>query len=475
MRKIVLGVAATRRNVFDTKEAARYKDSILKKLRTYDDIEIVDIDDINAEGLLFDEKDLDAVVNKFIRSNVDGVFFPHVNFGTEFLVAKAARKIGKPVLLWGPRDDAPLPDGVRTRDTQCGLFASGKILRRMGVPFTYITNCHADDRQFENGLKLFTAVCGVVRAFRRIKILQISTRPAPFWTMIVNEGELLERFGVEICPISLTELLMGMDRVIAENGGEYKDTIEKIRCMNCETLNGTDRVSKIAAMKVYIKEMAEKNNCTAVSMQCWSAMQDAISLMPCVTNGLLFDEGLPSICETDIHGAISSIMLQEAVRRTSPIFFADLTIRHPDNNNAELLWHCGNFPASVAKEPQKVEIGRNFIMPSHAPGIGNWELKPGDITICRFDGDNGEYKLFMGQGKAVAGPGTMGTYVWFEVPDWEKWEYQLVTGPYVHHVAAAYGSACAVLYEACKYIPGLIPDPAQPIREEIENYLIRFL
>lgn len=472
MHKIKIGVAATRRDVFNAKEAARYKDIVLQKLQTYPDIEVVDINDVNAEGLLFDDNNLDAVTSKFIHAKVDGVFFPHGNFGTEYLVAKAAKEIGKPVLLWGPRDDAPQADGVRTRDTQCGLFATGKILRRMGVPFTYMTNCRVEDVEFENGIRLFSAVCGVVRAFRDIKILQISTRPAPFWTMIVNEGELLERFGVEVHPISLTEMLMGMEKVMEENGAAYRDTVEKISRMNCDALSGTDGISKIAAMKVFIRRKAEEHGCTAVSMQCWTALQDAISLMPCVTNGLLTDEGLPAMCETDIHGAISSIMLQEAVRRTSPVFFADLTVRHPENDHAELLWHCGNFPPSVAKDPGKAAIGCNFILPSQAPGIGNWELKEGPITVCRFDGDNGEYKLFMGQGKSVSGPRTIGTYVWFEVPDWKKWEYKLVCGPYVHHVAAAYGQVSAVLYEACKYITGLTPDPAQPTREEIEDFLV---
>lgn len=30
---------------------------------------------------------------------------------------------------------------MRLRDTQCSLFATGKVLRRFGVPFTYLTNC----------------------------------------------------------------------------------------------------------------------------------------------------------------------------------------------------------------------------------------------------------------------------------------------------------------------------------------------
>ncbi len=471
MEKLVLGVAATRRDVFDAKEAQRYKDIVLNEIRRYGVAEIVDIDDINAEGLLFDENDLCAIEKKFRAAGVNGLFFPHANFGTEFLVGKLAKRMGLPVLLWGPRDDAPGEGGVRSRDSQCGLFASGKVLRRFGVPFTYITNCRVTDEEFKKGFANFIAVCGIVKAFRNIKILQISTRPAPFWTMIVNEGELLERYGIEVFPITLTEMLMGMEDIKKESGQDFKDAVAKINKFDCATLEGTDGIANIAAMKVLIKRTAEQNGCNAVCMQCWTALQDAINLMPCAANGLLADEGLPTMCETDIHGCISSLVLQAAVKYTSPIFFADLTVRHPENDNAELLWHCGNFPPSCAKEPDKASIGINFVLESHAPGIGNFELKHDDITICRFDGDNGEYSMFIGEGKAVDGPMTSGTYVWMEVPDWKKWEHKLVTGPYVHHCAGAYGKVAVALFEACKYI-GVTPDPADPTRDEIEYQLI---
>jgi L-fucose isomerase-like protein len=193
--------------------------------------------------------------------------------------------------------------------------------------------------------------------------------------------------------------------------------------------------------------------------------------MPCVANGLLTDDGIPTICETDIHGAITSIMLQEAAGGESPIFFADLTIRHPENDNAELLWHCGNFPPSLIKEGDKAYIDYNFIMPSHCPGVGVFEIKGGDITVCRFDGDHGEYSMMMGEGRSVDGPKNKGTYVWFEVKDWPMWEKRIVEGPYVHHCAGVHGKVSHILYEACKYLPGLEPDPFEPTKEEIEERL----
>lgn len=34
--------------------------------------------------------------------------------------------------------------------------------------------------------------------------------------------------------------------------------------------------------------------------------------MPCAVNALLNDEGIPVVCETDIHGAITSLMVEAA-------------------------------------------------------------------------------------------------------------------------------------------------------------------
>jgi hypothetical protein len=74
-----------------------------------------------------------------------------------------------------------------------------------------------------------------------------------------------------------------------------------------------------------------------------------------------------------------------------------------------------------------------------AEGQGHWELKPGALTLCRFDDLEGEYHLFAGEGKSTDGPETVGNYVWLEVDDWKKWEERLMYGPYIHHVGGVYG------------------------------------
>ena len=157
-------------------------------------IEVVDIEDINEEGLLYDDGDVWEIAEKFLKAGVDGLFLPHCNFGTEYVCARLAKTLRIPVLLWGPRDERPDENGIRLRDSQCGLFATGKVFRRFGIPFTYLTNCRLSDPEFANGISNFLAVCNVVKAFRSIRILQIGPRPFDFWSTMCNEGELLEKF-----------------------------------------------------------------------------------------------------------------------------------------------------------------------------------------------------------------------------------------------------------------------------------------
>ena len=150
--KIRLGYAPTRRAIFSAPAAIQYRKLIADRLR---------------------ELDIDFVL-------------PHANFGTEYECGRLAKELGVPVLLWGPRDERPDEKGMRLRDSQCGLFATGKVLRRFRVPFTYMNNCNLEDPEFERGIRDFLAVCNVVKVFRHTRILQIGPRPFDFWSTMCN-------------------------------------------------------------------------------------------------------------------------------------------------------------------------------------------------------------------------------------------------------------------------------------------------
>lgn len=464
MEKIKLGYAPTRRSIFSAPDALKYRNLTADRLRELG-VDFVDITDINDEGLLFDDADMWRIAEKFKAEKIDGLFLPHCNFGTEYVCARLAKELNVPVLLWGPLDERPESNGVRLRDTQCGLFATGKVLRRFQVPFTYMTNCRLSDPVFERGLRDFMAVCNVVKTFRHMRILQISTRPFDFWTTMCNEGELLERFNIQLSPIPMPELTQEMRLAKQQTPDEVEQVLGYIR-ENMDVRIAEEALENVAALKVAMKHLVKKYGCGAVAIQCWNALQQEIGIMPCAANALMNDEGIPVVCETDIHGAITALLVEAAGMGETRSFFADWTVRHPDIENGELLQHCGPWPVSVAQ--QKPVLG--YPLAFKHPGSLTAEAKHGDLTLCRFDGDNGEYSMLLGNAKGVDGPNCMGTYLWIEVENIKRLEDKIVCGPYIHHCVGIHKNVVPVLYEACKYIH-VTPDFYDPIEEQVRAYL----
>jgi len=125
-----LGFMPTRRNFFSKEDALKYKKITAEAINQLvpEGVKIYDLEWLNDEGLLYDDLDAKKVAAYFNKNEVDALFAPHCNFGTENAVAQVARQVQKPLLIWGPRDEAPLPSGKRLRDSQCGLFATSKVL-----------------------------------------------------------------------------------------------------------------------------------------------------------------------------------------------------------------------------------------------------------------------------------------------------------------------------------------------------------
>lgn len=453
--KLTLGVAPTRRGISSNRKGAFTPEAALvNKNQTLAainmlkdaDVEIVSIDWLNDQGLMFDYAHAEAIAAHFKAAGVDALFVPHCNFGCEEAVGKLAQLMQKPVLLWGPRDEKIGDDGSRATDTQCGLFASSRLMMRYGVPYTYIENCRVTDLAFTQGFVDFLAVVSVVKTFKNLRIGQINSRPKFFTSVMYNESELLEKFGIEIVPINIGLVKQKMDEILKDKG----ETIENISADLCCRIDcsepGKDWTKKVAALKMAYLELAEQFKCNALASECWTVMPQILGVMPCLALAELTEAGLPVSCETDVNGIITSALLSAAARGKTPSFFGEFTMRHPNDDNTELIWHCGPYPYSLKKDNAQPKILQER---------PNWEIKGGNITIARFDGDRGKYKLLAGHAVGVDGPSTTGTYIWAKVDNWPKWERKFIEGPYIHHVSCIHGQFASVMKEACKYIPGL--------------------
>ena len=455
-RSVKLGFCPIGKFVFSHEDALRYKVLIEQKLKLWG-IEYVSIEGVLPDGIVRDQSHVDLVVNHFKRAGVDAVFMPHCNFGTEGAVGMIGAKLGVPVLLWGPRDEAPQPDGRRLRDSLCGMFASSKVLHKLNVPFTYIENCRIDDPVFRNGVDLFLRAVNVADVFRRgVRIGHLGQRIDFFWTTIINESELLERFKVEVLPLDMVEFVRRTkDRAEKHRSGylaELKELKESARIVGFD--DDTPMINVLATRDEML-ELGDKNALEGMAVQDFNSLVDEMGAYCFYADSAVADHYALGY-ESDIHGALTGVLLQRAALNQTPSYLVDLTIRHPENDNGILLWHAG-APLSMRDEADPVKIGHHWILPSPLSGMTHFRLKGGDITVARFDGDRSQYQLAIGQGKSIDGPFTQNNYVWMEVDNWAHWEKTIMEGPFIHHTGMAYGQYGDALVEACKYVPGLEP------------------
>ena len=420
---------------------------------TTDKVSFVDSKGLGTKDLIHDAKSAAAMVERMKREGVDAVFIVNCNFGNEEAAADIAKAMGKPVLLWAPLDDEYYVDGMRPTDSQCGLFGVSRQMQRFHIPFSHLPCCRVESDEFKDGFLSFVRVACMVKNFTGLRIGQIGLRPAPFYSVIWNEGELMEKFGLKIIPINFALIEQRMKATLDERPAEMKEIVDGIR-KNYRMDDLTPKyVDTMAAYAVTLKRLYTEFDLDAISAECWTAtpvMFDGFA--PCTVYSILNDMGYLVSCESDMHCLLTMILLKSATLGEGKPLFGEFTVRHPEDRNAELLWHCGPFPLS-----QKAESGVGST--ARLVNQRSWfRAKDGVYTVARLDQESGRYVILPLVGKTTEGPVTHGTYLWVKFDDLQKIEDRIIDGPYIHHFTEIAGDYTREIREFCKYFPNLETD-----------------
>ena len=413
-------------------------------------VEFVNVNGMGHNDLIFDDDSAVSVVEKFQAEKVDAVIIINCNFGNEEAAADMAKALGKPVCLWAPLDDEYYVDGMRPTDSQCGLFGVSRQFQRFGIPFSHIPCCRVESEEFKEGFDKFVRVSCMVKNFTGMRIGQIGTRPAPFFSVIWNEGELMQRFGVKIIPINMATVQERFYKTKEEKTDEIAKFVQVFK-NNYEMDDLTPQyLERMACLVVTYKDLFDEFKLDVISAECWTATPTMFDgLAPCAVYGILNDLGYIISCESDMHCALTMTLLSSASLGKRKPFLGEFTVRHPENRNAELLWHCGPFPLSVKDPASKARLVNQR----------EWfKVKEGQFTVARMDQENGNYMMLAGTCQTTPGPQTHGTYLWGEFENLQAWEDRLLDGPYIHHFVEIEGDYTKELEEFCKYFPNLKMD-----------------
>lgn len=462
--KVKIGLVAMRRNTTDrprgtfltwysAEQRGKKFVNYIEENFANENVTFVDNKGIGHEDLVFDDKSAEEVVERFKNENVDAVMIINCNFGNEEAAADIVKALGKPALLWAPLDDEYYVDGMRPTDSQCGLFGVSRQMQRYHLPFSHLPCCRVESDEFKEGFESFVRVACMVKNFTGLRIGQIGARPYPFFSVIWNEGELMEKFGVKITALNFA-IIEDRMKTAAEKYPEEIKEVEEYILANYTLDDLTPKyVNGMATMVVMYKKLFEEYNLDVISAECWTATPVMFDgLAPCTVYGILNDMGYMISCESDMHCALTMVLLKSATLGKGMPLFGEFTVRHPENKNAELLWHCGPFPLS-----QKAESGIDST--ARLVNQRSWfRAKDGTYTVARIDQESGDYMILPLICHTTPGPQTHGTYIWGEFEDLQKVEDRLIDGPYIHHFVEMEGDYRKEINEFCKYFPNLKVD-----------------
>jgi L-fucose isomerase-like protein len=455
METIKLGLIPAHRGVMDRNFSLDRRARLLQAFAGAAGVQVVTpTEEITSGGLVSSEADARAAVGFFEQQRVEGIVLAVLGYGDEkSALAIVERFKGLPVLLLAMKE--PVPQGGFLQGASVGgMLPISYGLHKRNIPFTYAGVFDPEDARLAAELASFARVCRAVGGFRGARVGMIGFRPYDFEVCIFNEGLLLEKYGAKTVPLNLIDLEHQIAG-IPDADPEVARIVREISAAFSPAC-GAAEIAKLAKLEMTMLRWAEEYRLDALTIQCWSAIQERIGLTPCLTNGRISTLGIPVACEGDTMGALSMLLQKWLADEGGVPWLADILMLHPEEQDLFLAWHCGNAPVELAAEGGQARLRGHCSFEEGFPGaLATSELavRPGPVSANRIVEHHGEFKLFHVDGRMVTRPDQMrGSWGWVAVADRERMLRTVVEEGFVHHVSIVHGELGARAREACRYL-----------------------
>jgi L-fucose isomerase-like protein len=417
---------------------------------------------LTPHGTVSKLDEAEVVAEYFQREKIDGLILCPLDFGDERSAVKIAELLGVPVLLYATKEPPGRDDPGMTRvsDSYCGNLSMASGLYRRGLSFRYAGLFFPDEVEFLSEVEDFVRAVAVVKGLKGARIGQVGVRPGPFETVAYDEVAMIRKFGQNVIPVNLSDIV---DKAtsLADDDAEVQAVVEDFHASFAEITVSDAYLLNASKLEVALTQFWQSNKLSAMSMQCWSSIQRLLGVSVCTTYGRLTGKGMLTACEADMLGALSMLVCHQAALGETVPHFIDWTIRHRENPNQLLAWHCGNAPTCLACDPGQTALRSRGDMTGELPvsetdaqaGLSQFQLKPGVVTFCRLAEYENVWKMLITTGEIKPSEETLaGTWSWVEVKDHDRLYRTLVEEGFIHHASMIHGDYTQALLQACKFL-----------------------
>jgi L-fucose isomerase-like protein len=216
-------------------------------------------------------------------------------------------------------------------------------------------------------------------------------------------------FGVRVERIHLNELFTGASLASADR---VSDTAHRIdRTLDIDRDLSPSSLEPSQRLYCGLRQIADDRHLDAIATRCWPECMEVFGGAACTAQALLTDDGIPAVCEADMLGAVTALVLR-LVSGGDP-FVADL-VDLDESDDTSVLWHCGLAAPSLA-HPDHRSCGTAHPIRG-IPLANEFPLRPGRVTVARVSQSPAGFRLVIAGGNMLNRPrpfdGTCGIIQW---------------------------------------------------------------
>lgn len=370
----------------------------------------------------------------------DVVIVLQATFSDSSLIGRIAERTDAPLLVWSFPEERT---GERLRlNSLCGANLAAYLLRRSSRMHHPVEFLHLDplDARDQAATRLSDAIRRSLTA-PPPQPRESDRTPNPSAAPGTEAGRRLaamfhgDRIGVVGDPPDGFEPCQGdPDQLEALTGIEVERVplatlFERADTVDEETRVATERrvrstmavphdvevagMAESIALYGGLRELAAEHGWTALTTRCWPECMTEYGGAACTPMAMLTENGLPAVCEADMFGAATSLLLHH-VAGTEP-FVADL-VDADTADDTSVVWHCGVAPVTLAQPDVPVTA---ITHPNRRRALANqFGLRAGRVTLARLSQAGGRLQLVIGGGEMLDRPrpfqGTCGVLQWDE-------------------------------------------------------------
>lgn len=383
-----IGVIAVGRNTFDVEFAEEKLGFAWQKLAS------TGWELFGEKKLLFTAEEAVSAMEQLKTHPLDLVLLLQVTFTDASLTLEIARQLNAPLVMWSFPE--PRTGGRLRLNSFCGINLAAHALSRAGLGYAYVHG-NPDEEVALRQLSDIASAAAVRRSLQGVRVGVIGKHPDGFDACAFDTGELAEMFGVTVETHDLIAFLDGvktLDDAVAEP--HYRDR-EKV----LTNLAEMDRPTTIKTLKAYeaMHMLIAERGYAGLAVRCWPEFFTHYGAAACGAVALLNENFIPGGCEADVHGVLTSLILQRL--SGAPAFNTDLVDLDRESDTC-VFWHCGQAPVQMADPdvPVRATIHSNRKLPL----LNEFPLKPGRFTMARLSKGHGKTRLVLGGGEMQRAP-----------------------------------------------------------------------